>query len=40
MGVAAVVSVAASFLLPGWWFIVIIGAIAGAVAGGFADDGR
>lgn len=38
-GVAAVVSVAASFLLPGWWFIVI-GAIAGAVAGGFADDGR
>ncbi|MEP9354499.1 AzlC family ABC transporter permease [Xanthobacter sp. KR7-65] len=38
-GVAAAVSVAASFLLPGWWFIVI-GALAGAIAGGFTDDGR
>ncbi|BAF86083.1 AzlC family ABC transporter permease [Azorhizobium caulinodans] len=38
-GVAAAVSVGASFLLPGWWFIVI-GAVAGAVAGGFADDKR
>ncbi|MGU3494516.1 AzlC family ABC transporter permease [Xanthobacteraceae bacterium A53D] len=38
-GVAAAVSVGASYLLPGWWFIVI-GAIAGAVAGGFADDER
>lgn len=38
-GVAAVVSVAVSFVLPGWWFIVI-GALAGAFAGGFTDDGR
>ncbi|MFG1345119.1 AzlC family ABC transporter permease [Xanthobacter autotrophicus DSM 431] len=38
-GVAAVVSVAASYLLPGWWFIVI-GALAGAFAGGFTDDER
>ncbi len=35
-GVAAAVSIAASVLLPGWWFIVI-GAVAGAVAGGFTD---
>lgn len=38
-GVAAVVSVAASYLVPGWWFIVI-GAMAGAIAGGYADDKR
>ena len=38
-GVAAVVSVAVSFVLPGWWFIVI-GAMAGAIAGGFTDDAR
>ncbi|TCT06728.1 AzlC family ABC transporter permease [Aquabacter spiritensis] len=36
-GVAAAVSVAASFLVPGWWFI-FIGAVAGAVAGGFVDE--
>ncbi|GGF80711.1 autotransporter [Azorhizobium oxalatiphilum] len=36
-GVAAVVSVGASYVVPGWWFIVI-GALAGAVAGGYADD--
>lgn len=36
-GVAALVSVAASFLVPGWWFI-FIGAVSGAVAGGFSDD--
>ncbi len=36
-GVAAAVSVSASYLVPGWWFIVI-GAVAGAVAGGLADD--
>lgn len=35
-GVAAVVSVGASFVLPGWWFI-FIGAVSGAIAGGFAD---
>jgi len=26
-------------MLPGWWFIVI-GAMAGAIAGGFTDDAR
>ncbi|OYZ97347.1 MAG: branched-chain amino acid ABC transporter permease [Rhizobiales bacterium 17-65-6] len=36
-GVAALVSVAASYLVPGWWFIVI-GAVAGALAGGFSDE--
>ncbi|MEP9377439.1 AzlC family ABC transporter permease [Aquabacter sp. CN5-332] len=36
-GVAAVVSVGASFLVPGWWFI-FIGALSGAIAGGFTDD--
>ncbi len=36
-GVAAAVSVTASYLVPGWWFIVI-GAVTGALAGGFADD--
>ena len=34
--VAAAASVTAAFLLPGWWFIVI-GAMAGAIAGGFSD---
>lgn len=38
-GVAAVVSIAVSFVLAGWWFIVI-GALAGAFAGGFTDDER
>lgn len=38
-GTAAVISLAASYLLPGWWFI-IIGAMAGAFAGGFTDDER
>lgn len=38
-GVAAAVSTAVSFVLPGWWFIVI-GAVAGALAGGFTDDDR
>ncbi|MDE1571025.1 AzlC family ABC transporter permease [Aquabacter sp. P-9] len=36
-GVAAAVSVGVSYVLPGWWFIVI-GAVSGAIAGGFADD--
>lgn len=38
-GTAAVASLAASYLLPGWWFIAI-GAVAGALAGGFTDDER
>lgn len=36
-GVAAAVSVGVSYVLPGWWFIVI-GALSGAIAGGFADE--
>ncbi len=36
-GVAAAVAIVVSFLLPGWWFIVI-GALAGALAGGFTDE--
>lgn len=36
-GVAAGVSILVSFVLPGWWFIVI-GALAGAFAGGFTDE--
>lgn len=36
-GVAGAVSIAVSLILPGWWFIAV-GAIAGAVAGGYADD--
>lgn len=36
-GVAAGVAVLTSFLLGGWWFIVI-GALAGALAGGFTDE--
>jgi len=35
-GVAGVTAIVASILLPGWWFIVI-GAVAGAVAGGFTE---
>lgn len=35
--IAGVVAVLASFILPGWWFIVI-GALAGGVAGGFVND--
>ena len=38
-GVAAAVSVTVSFVLAGWWFIVV-GALAGALAGGFVDDER
>jgi predicted branched-subunit amino acid permease len=37
--IAAAVSLAVSFLLPGWWFIVV-GTLAGSVAGGFIDDRR
>jgi predicted branched-subunit amino acid permease len=36
-GVPGVVAVAAQQLLPGYWYI-IIGAICGALAGGFADN--
>lgn len=36
-GVAALVAIGASYVVPGWWFIVI-GAMAGAVVGGFIDD--
>ncbi|MGR7995247.1 AzlC family ABC transporter permease [Xanthobacter sp. ZOL 2024] len=36
-GVAAAVAIGVSFVLPGWWFIVI-GALAGALAGGFTDE--
>jgi len=35
--IAGAVALAASWLLPGWWFIVI-GAIAGSIAGGFIHD--
>jgi predicted branched-subunit amino acid permease len=35
--VAGVVALAAAYFIAGWWFIVI-GAIAGSIAGGFADD--
>ena len=38
-GTAAATSLVASYLLPGWWFIAI-GAVAGALAGGFTDDER
>jgi predicted branched-subunit amino acid permease len=37
--VAGGVALAASMLLPGWWFI-IIGALAGSVSGAFVDDRR
>lgn len=37
--VAGTVAVAVSYVLPGWWFI-MIGALSGAVAGGFVDDRR
>lgn len=36
-GVAGIVAVAAQQALPGYWFI-IIGAVCGALAGGFLDD--
>ena len=36
-GVAGVVAVAAQQVLPGYWFI-IIGAVSGALAGGFLDE--
>jgi predicted branched-subunit amino acid permease len=35
--VAGLVGLAASYLVPGWWFIVI-GAVTGAVLGGLLDD--
>jgi predicted branched-subunit amino acid permease len=35
--VAGVVALAASYLIPGWWFIVV-GALTGSVAGAFIDD--
>lgn len=35
--IAGIVALAASYLLPGWWFIVI-GALAGSIAGVFIDD--
>ena len=35
--VAGGVALVASWLLPGWWFIVI-GAVVGSIAGGFIDD--
>lgn len=38
-GTAAATSIVASYVLPGWWFI-IIGSLAGAFAGGFTDDER
>jgi predicted branched-subunit amino acid permease len=36
-GVAGIVAVAAQQVLPGYWFI-IIGAVSGALVGGFLDD--
>ena len=38
-GVAGIVAVAAQQVLPGYWFI-IIGAVCGALAGGFLDDAK
>ena len=38
-GVAGLVAVAAQQVLPGYWFI-IIGAVCGALAGGFLDDAK
>jgi predicted branched-subunit amino acid permease len=35
--VAGVVALAAAYVIAGWWFIVI-GAVAGSIAGGFVDD--
>ena len=35
--IAGVVALASAWLLPGYWFIVI-GALAGSIAGGFLDD--
>jgi predicted branched-subunit amino acid permease len=37
--IAAAVSLAVSFLVPGWWFIVA-GTLAGSIAGGFIDERR
>lgn len=37
--VAGAVSLVASWLIPGWWFIVI-GALAGSICGAFVDDGK
>ena len=36
-GIAGVVALAASYLIAGYWFIVI-GAVVGSIAGGFIDD--
>jgi predicted branched-subunit amino acid permease len=36
-GVAGIVAVAAEQVLPGYWFV-IVGAVAGALVGGFLDD--
>jgi predicted branched-subunit amino acid permease len=38
-GVAGAVALATQYLVPGWWFI-IVGAIAGSVAEGFAAEAR
>jgi predicted branched-subunit amino acid permease len=38
-GVAGAVALATQYLVPGWWFI-IVGAIAGSVAEGFAAEVR
>jgi len=38
-GVAGAVALATQYLVPGWWFI-IVGAIAGSVAEGFAGEAR
>lgn len=35
--ISGTVALAASYLLPGWWFIVI-GALTGSIAGAFIDD--
>jgi predicted branched-subunit amino acid permease len=36
-GVAGIVAVAAEQVLPGYWFV-IVGAVSGALVGGFLDD--
>jgi predicted branched-subunit amino acid permease len=38
-GVAGIVAVAAQQVLPGYWFI-IVGAVSGALVGGFLDEGK
>ena len=35
--IAGAVALIASYLIPGWWFIVI-GAITGSIIGAFVDD--